>query len=111
MDKIILNCKDAERLINGYINKTLSSIDTIRLIEHIKTCPACREELTIQYLVSEGLNHLDEIDDYNLMTRLNLKLEKSERDIREKQRKGMIYMAVLILALCFVAVVVFLLLM
>jgi len=48
-----------------YLNKTLSDEETIALIDHVKKCPSCREELTIQHMVAVGLNNLDEIIDLN----------------------------------------------
>ncbi|MCR5309948.1 MAG: zf-HC2 domain-containing protein [Lachnospiraceae bacterium] len=106
MNQFKLNCKQVERLIPDYINNKLSDEDTKALIEHVESCPSCKEELTIQYLVFEGLNDVEESGDFNLITRLNLRLKQDSDRFKEIHRRRLMFISLGILALCFVMFVV-----
>ena len=105
-----IDCKYAEKLISGYINKKLSLEDKNLLINHIRKCKSCKEELTIQYLVFEGFSDAGESKNYNLITRLEDELKTAELMLEEKQRRNMFLGCCAVLILCFIMFVVFVLL-
>ena len=41
----------------------------------METCPECKEELTIQFLVTEGLERLEKGNNFNLQRELLMKLD------------------------------------
>ncbi len=53
------SCRDAEKMVMPYINHQLDEEQLEKFLKHVKTCPACREELEIYYTVSVGLKRLD----------------------------------------------------
>lgn len=73
----MINCKTAEKEIASYLNGTLKSKDALDLIRHVEECPLCHEELTIQYLVSVGLNDLDDLDNLDV----DSMIKRSKHDI------------------------------
>ena len=51
-------------------------------LHHVKTCPDCREELTIQLLVKVGLQKLEESGDFNLIREMNTQMEEAEHRLK-----------------------------
>ena len=51
-------------------------------MEHIEACPECMEELSIQFLVAEGLEQLEQGNNFNLQKALTWKLEDADDKIR-----------------------------
>lgn len=55
----MLSCKDAENMVMPYINYQLGETELEAFLNHIRTCPSCREELEIYYMATYGLRQLD----------------------------------------------------
>lgn len=53
-------CKEFEKLIPGFIGRKLDFPTLKRFYEHWERCGECREELSIQFLVAEGMQRLEE---------------------------------------------------
>ena len=83
MNEEYQKCKKYEREIPLYLNGTLSQNDTLDLIEHVKTCANCKEELTVQHMVAVGLNDLDQIISLNV----DDELEAEKKRIMASRRK------------------------
>ena len=58
-----MNCKEFESHIPAFIDKTLDYKTMEEFREHYESCSECREELSIQFLVRVGVQHLDNDDD------------------------------------------------
>ena len=91
-----LNCRQYEKLIPMYLNDTLSDEETLDLIDHVKKCTSCREELTIQRMVSVGLNNLDEIIDVNVDSELDKRRRQAglslyKKDVTERMHLGVFF--------------------
>ncbi|MCR5283645.1 MAG: zf-HC2 domain-containing protein [Lachnospiraceae bacterium] len=65
-----LTCKECEKLIPVFLDEKLRSKDIERFKEHIESCPACKEELAIEYLSSEGIVHLESGTSFHLENEL-----------------------------------------
>lgn len=77
-----MNCNKAEKLIPSFISDELD-INTLQsFVEHIEGCNECREELSIQFLVSEGMLLLETGDSFDLQSGLNNKLSKAHLKLR-----------------------------
>ena len=50
-----MKCKEAEKEIPSFLNDELDGRDLAEFVDHIEDCPECMEELSIQFLVAEGL--------------------------------------------------------
>lgn len=51
-----MDCKQVTKYIPAFIDEDMAVWDLEQFLLHIEHCPECREELTIQILVAEGLN-------------------------------------------------------
>ena len=78
----IMDCKEFERLIPGFIAKKLDYPTLKRFFGHVQQCKDCREELEIQFLVREGMQRLEEGNAFDLQSELGQRMEESEKSIR-----------------------------
>ena len=81
-----MECKQVEKLISQFVKNECTPQEENLLLEHIKQCPECKEELTIQFLLEEGLNHLEAGESFDLNTELEKRLEsvREQKNIRKK---------------------------
>lgn len=79
-----MDCKEIEKLIPKFIKKQCSKQEEEKLIEHVKTCTECKEELTIQFLLEEGLNRLEAGESFDLNTELEKRLEEQKQERKPK---------------------------
>lgn len=77
-----MNCKEAEKTIPSFLNDELDGDDLADFLEHIEECPECKEELSIQFLVSEGLEQLERGNNFNLQEALLETLDSADDKIR-----------------------------
>lgn len=80
-----MECKEIEKLIPGFVKNECTKEEEQILLEHIRKCPACKEELTIQFLLEEGLNRLEAGESFDLNNELEKRL--SAREEESKPRK------------------------
>lgn len=77
-----MNCKEAEKKIPPFLDDELDGRGLAEFVEHIEDCPECMEELSIQFLVAEGLEQLEQGNNFNLQKALTWKLEDADDRIR-----------------------------
>lgn len=87
-----MTCKDAEKLIPIFIKDELNYIELEKFIDHIEECPDCMEEMSIQFLVTEGMVRLEQGSAFDLNQELRNLLEVSKARIRV--HKGMQYFGI-----------------
>lgn len=75
-------------MIPAFLQDELSGKELEDFIEHIEGCPECKEELSIQFLVSEGLERLEAGNNFNLQKALENKLANAWHQV--KIRRGLI---------------------
>lgn len=76
-----MNCKDTEKKIPYFLQDELDGSRLEEFVEHVETCPECKEELSIQFLVAEGLERLEEGNNFNIQEELVMKLEDAQHRI------------------------------
>lgn len=76
-----MNCKEAEKIIPSFLQDELGGSKLEEFVEHVETCSECKEELSIQFLVAEGLERLEGGNNFNLQKELVMKLEDAEHRI------------------------------
>ena len=77
-----MNCKEFESYIPAFIDKKLDFKTMEDFREHYENCSECREELSIQFLVSVGIQHLDNDDDiFDLESELKKRLASNDKQI------------------------------
>jgi hypothetical protein len=75
-------CKEADRVIPLFLSDDLNNQELNDFLNHIDTCPECKEELTIQFLVSEGMQRLEDGDTFNLMNELDGIIKSAKKRLR-----------------------------
>ncbi|WP_052301813.1 anti-sigma factor family protein [Butyrivibrio proteoclasticus] len=75
-----MTCKDADKAIARFLDDDLDNRELADFLNHIETCPVCKEELTIQFLVKVGMQRLEDGNTFNLKAELDMLL----RDARKK---------------------------
>lgn len=86
---MVMDCKEAEKLVPAFLQDDLDSKTLEQFIKHLEGCPDCTEELTIQFLVSEGLEQLEAGNNFNLQHALYEKLGNAKYET--KVHKGLQY--------------------
>lgn len=78
-----MNCLEAQGLIMKYINDDLSGPQLEDFLEHIDSCPDCKEELEIYYILTTGMNQLDNdyVDTYNFHEAFEKQLDRSRKNL------------------------------
>lgn len=76
-----MNCKETEKKIPSFLQDELDGSKLEEFIEHVENCSECKEELSIQFLVAEGLERLERGNNFNLQEELLMKLEGAEHRI------------------------------
>lgn len=77
-----MNCKEFEKLIPGFIEDKLDYSAMKRFCEHLEQCDNCREELVIQFLVTEGVQRLEDGRAFDLQKEMDLRLNSIKLKIR-----------------------------
>lgn len=77
-----MDCGKFEKMIPAFLNNALEYKDLKRFLKHVDTCAACKEELTIQVLVSEGMARLEEGSAFDLQKELGNRIEEAGKHIR-----------------------------
>ena len=80
-----MNCKDAEKLIPLFLDDDLENRDLAEFLSHIDSCPECKEELTIQFLVRVGMIRLEDGNTFNLASELDSMLKDARRRLRYRK--------------------------
>ena len=74
-----MECREFEKTIPQYLRKTLDYETMEAFWEHMDRCDSCKEELSIQFLVLEGMKHLENGDSFDLDAEFRSRLEMSRR--------------------------------
>ncbi len=77
-----MQCKEFEKLIPGFIGNKLDYSAMKRFSEHLKQCDNCKEELVIQFLVTEGVQRLEDGGAFDLQKEMDQRISRIKRRIR-----------------------------
>ena len=83
-----MDCKKAMELMTQFINEQLDADDVQAFLDHIDSCPECREELEVTYSLMTAMKQLDEDTDLsdNYIEELNHKIETCYLDELKRKR-------------------------
>ena len=83
-----MDCKRAMELMTQFINDRLDAEDVQAFLDHIDSCPECREELEVNYSLMTAMKQLDEDTDLsdNYIEELNQKIETCYLDELKRKR-------------------------
>ena len=77
-----MDCKEFENWIPDFISDKLNYRTLKDFCRHMDYCEDCREELNIQFLVRESLQHLEDGKAFDLQRELTQRLEQSRKSVR-----------------------------
>lgn len=80
-----MDCKEFEKKIPDFIKKDMDFITLKRFMQHGHRCAKCKEELTIQFLIDEGLVRLEEGSAFDLNYELRSRVQEAEKKIRRHE--------------------------
>lgn len=93
-----MDCKETQRCIRLFLMDELDGGTAQEFVEHVHSCNECMEELTIEYLLSEGMIRLENADDIDVQKELEEKLNRTVvRVRRKKQLKAGLFLVVSLL--------------
>lgn len=83
-----MDCKKVMELMTQFINEQLDDEDVHAFLDHIDSCPECREELEVTYSLMTAMKQLDEDTDLsdNYIEELNQKIETCYLDELKRKR-------------------------
>lgn len=80
-----LDCKQFSAEIPDFLEDALDDARLSAFLEHLDTCEDCREELTIQYLVYEGLDRVESGETFNVQRDLGAFVEVQRRRLLRRE--------------------------
>ncbi len=98
-------CKDIEDMIPSFLADDLDTDDLREFMEHVDNCEDCMEELSIQFLVLEGLARLEDGNVFDLQRELDIRLEEAGHSLN--RREGMQIFLYILESLVVIAAIVF----
>lgn len=96
-----MDCKEFEKNIPSFVEDTMEYKVLRQFLAHFEECPECREELTIQVLVHEGIARLEEGNAFDLQEELKRRVEAA--DMRIRMRKSLKALRITMYLLAFLA--------
>lgn len=94
-------CKEIQKQIHPFIEGKTDSKETLAFIKHVKKCPDCMEELSIEFLVYEGLHRLDSASAFDLNKELADKINKAEEKAKSAIFSSVVFMIFAVLVAIF----------
>ncbi len=85
-----MECKEVQKKIHSFIDDKLESKESLAFIEHIRKCPDCMEELSIEFLVVTGLQRLDDAEAFDLQGELEDKIKTNEENALQRKKMSRI---------------------
>ena len=101
-----MNCKEFEKMIPNFLNRQMDYKELKSFSEHMDSCLECREELTIQVLVSEGMVRLEEGSAFDLQKELAKRIQEAEHNMRIHKMLKLMGITLGVIALAAIAVVI-----
>lgn len=102
-----MNCKEFEKMIPDFIANRLEYKELKAFVAHVEECEECKEELTIQFLVAEGMVRLVEGGPFDLQMELDIRMETALRGIRRHNAVKYMGITFVLLALAAVGILVY----
>ena len=105
-----MDCKEFQGLIPLFLENKFNKRQAQNFFEHMQSCEECKEEVRIQYLISEGMLRLEEGKGFDLNKELDKKIEDTQKAIKSRTlTNGIIYSmeVIAIMAVLFILFLVF----
>lgn len=100
-----MDCIQIQRRIPGFLKDELKCREMMRFLEHIDTCEECKEELTIQYLSSEGILRLEEGKTFDLDRELKEYMIQAEKSMKRRRNLILAFVAFEVAAIALIVLI------
>ena len=80
-----MTCKETEKMIPFFLQDDLETEELREFMEHIDECNDCKEELTIQFLVTEGMSRLEEGNVFDLQNELRYCMDEAGHTLKRSE--------------------------
>ena len=84
--RVSMDCKETQHCIQLFLKDELDDGAAQEFVEHVRSCNECMEELTIEYLLSEGMSRLENADDIDVQKELEEMLNRTMARVRRKKQ-------------------------
>ena len=81
-----MDCREFEKWIPDFIGRKMDYLTLKAFRKHMRECKNCKEELTIKFLIDEGLVRLEEGNTFDLNLELRKRIYEAEKKIRRHDR-------------------------
>lgn len=86
-----MDCKTFVKLIPQFIKDDLENEDLRQFLDHVNECEECKEELTIEIMVKEGLNSLESGSLFDVKKEYETKIENADKALRLRDSMMALY--------------------
>lgn len=94
-----MDCREAQSLINQFIDDRMDDDTSRDFIKHIRHCPSCYDDLEVNYTVMAVIRLLEDGEEIlDLPRQLNHKIEEKEAEIEQRHRSWMVRRIVAVLS-------------
>lgn len=94
-----MDCKEVIKMIPDFLNNKLNSRELRDFLKHMEECEECREELSIQFLVQEGMARLEEGNTFDLQKEFDWMMENARKRMRIRNVLNILVYGVEVLAI------------
>lgn len=77
-----MTCMEFERLIPDFLEQDMDFSTLKKFSDHMDNCKECHEELVIQFLVTEGMQRLEDGDAFDLSRELDIRCEEMKNRLK-----------------------------
>lgn len=93
-----MDCKEAQGCIHLFLKDELDRETEFRLVEHIRSCSECKEELTVEYLLAEGISRLENAENIDVQSELDDRLNRTitRRKVYKQLKAGLFLVGALL---------------
>lgn len=81
-----MDCRRFRKEIPDFLQDRLPERELREFLEHREHCSACAEELSVEYLISVGMDRLETGEAFNLRRELAEKIEEERRHLVVRSR-------------------------
>ena len=96
-----------EKEIPAFLEDRLDNRRLGAFLEHLEGCKSCQDELSVQFLVAEGMNKLETGETFNLQKELKSYVEQERRHLYGREHLTLIAYSLELITLLAVAATVF----
>ena len=86
LERMHMDCKNFERQIPAYFEDKLDGKELEVFIHHIMQCENCMEELTIQYLIAEGMQRIEDGSNIDIQKEISQKIVMTLKRVKIRKR-------------------------